>query len=275
MSLNRSAGFSLIELLSALVLTGLLGLVLTRAVVSIERAARAELAENALQLAFDTGLGFLAAELAEAGRGIDGNDLLRLGPDSLSYRAVRGQAVACRVDATSITLSPERLQLLRIPQAGRDSLLLFTGVDSRDSASDGWVSLPILSVGNSNCSGLSALHLLTLLDTTQHPLPLLPAFPPVRLFEVMQARIYPSLGAWWLGARSESGGEVIQPLAGPFISAGASFAYLDSLQAPTLSPSAVARIEVHLNGRRPGWPAIPGFRTDSAGLTLSPSNLLP
>ena len=87
MPLRSRAGLALMDLMVSLVLTGLLGIVLVRASLTAGRMARAELAANALQVAFDGGLGFLAAELAQTGRGADGEDLLRIAPDSLRWIA--------------------------------------------------------------------------------------------------------------------------------------------------------------------------------------------
>jgi prepilin-type N-terminal cleavage/methylation domain-containing protein len=274
MPVARRGGFTLIELLTALVLTGLIGLVLIRAITSLQRVARAGQEGAALQLAFDGGLGFLAADLAHAGRGSAGEDLVRIAPDSLSYRGIRGVGIACQVDPTGVVVPATRLQGVRAPQPGRDSLLLYAGIDSLQVARGGWLALPLLGVVSASCGGGPAIRLLTAIDTITTPLASLPVLPPVRIFEVMQARFYPSLGTWWLGARSESAGETIQPLAGPFESAGSPFGYRDSLQQPTLSPGAVEEIQVQLVGRWMGWPG-GASRMDSANHLLSERNLSP
>jgi hypothetical protein len=192
----------------------------------------------------------------------------------LSYRGIRGTGLACRVDASSVVVPLSRLRSIRAPQPGRDSLLLYAGVDSLQVAGDAWVALPLLGVGSATCAGEPAIRLVTVVDTSVTPLASLAALAPVRFFEVMEARLYPSLGSWWLGARSESGGEPIQPLAGPFISGSPPFAYLDSLQQPTLVTSAVERIQLDLVGRWPAW-SNGALRPDSARRSLFPRNLTP
>ena len=104
MPVARRAGFTLVEVLTSLVLSGLIGLVLVRATTSLQRVARAGEAGAALQLAFDGALGFLAADLSQAGRGSAGEDLVRVAPDSLTYRGIRGAGIACRVDATGVVV---------------------------------------------------------------------------------------------------------------------------------------------------------------------------
>jgi hypothetical protein len=44
----------------------------------------------------------------------------------------------------------------------------------------------------------------------------------------MQIKLYQSQGNYWLGARSVSAGEVIQPVLGPLDNNGLSFAFRDS-----------------------------------------------
>jgi len=272
---TRRAGFTLVEMLTALVLSGLIGLVLLRSTLNLQRMAEASQEGTTLQAAFDGGLGFLAVELAEVGRGSAGGDLLRVAPDSLSYRGVRGSGIACRIDPSAVVIPLDRLRSTRTPQPGRDSLLVFVGVDSVQVAGDAWLALPVLGVGGTTCGGVPALRLLTAIDTTATPLGSLARLAPVRLFESMQARLYPSLGAWWLGARSESAGETLQPLAGPFMAGGASFSFRDSLLQPTLVAGAVRSIEVELAGRWSGWTGGGTARPDSARRTLFPRNLAP
>jgi hypothetical protein len=275
MPLTRPGGFALMEMLTGLVLTGLLGLAFVQAALHLQRVARAERDGAALQIAFDGALGFLSSDVAEIGHGSTGDDLLRLAPDSMTYRAVRSASVACRVGATEVVVQLDRFDAARLPQPGRDSLLLFIAADSLSVASGRWTVLPLLGVGSASCGGRPGLRLATVIDTVAIPPASLPALPPVRTFEVMQARLYQSLGAWWLGARSESAGESIQPLAGPFDSVGTPFSYLDSLQQPTLIPAGVEAIQFRLSGTWSGWPGTGAGRPDSAAQRLTPRNLGP
>ena len=76
---------------------------------------------------------------------------------------------------------------------------------------------------------------------------------PVKLTEVMQARYYTSGGKSWLGLRSVSTGEAIQPLAGPLADStagvrGLTLRYLNGVDAPTSDPASVRAIEVALVG---------------------------
>jgi hypothetical protein len=76
---------------------------------------------------------------------------------------------------------------------------------------------------------------------------------PVRLFEVMELRYYRAEGKSWLGMRSVSRGEVIQPVVGPLADSSAALrgftlAYLDRSDAPTALMTEVRSILVALLG---------------------------
>ena len=201
-------GVTLAELLVALVLSGLVGALLARTGLAAERVARSHEERARLHAGFDAAAGFLHAELADLGPG----DLLQAAPESLRYRATRGLATACQVRADEVRLLRASLRADRMPQPG--------GPEGADTAA---LVLPITSVTNSTCGGAAALALGTLIDTLAYPLHALPPGIGLRLFEVMQARLYASLGSGWLGARSVSAGEVVQPLAGPFTLAASRF----------------------------------------------------
>jgi hypothetical protein len=65
----------------------------------------------------------------------------------------------------------------------------------------------------------------------------------------MELKAYQSDGQWWLGARSVSSAEAIQPMAGPLDEAdGFRLEYLDRNESPTADPKAVAGIRISLRG---------------------------
>ncbi len=266
MSVGSSGGFTLIEILIGLVLLSLVGGVVVRIGLGAERTVRLAKAEAHTELNFDTALDYLESELADAGTDGSGTDLIRLGQDSLTWRATRGVGLACQVAPTEVRLLRDRLAGPRQAQPGRDSLMLYVGADSHRADSVPWLVLPILGVSASTCSGLPALAIQTVLDTSQASPGWLPSLVPARVFEVMQVRLYSSLGAWWFGTRSVSAGEGIQPVAGPLVPGGLRFTFRDSTGQATAVPGLVRTISVLLRG------AVAG-RTDSATMILSPGNL--
>jgi hypothetical protein len=80
----------------------------------------------------------------------------------------------------------------------------------------------------------------------------------------MQLRLYLSLGQWWLGARSESAGEGVQPLAGPLEERGLELRYLDQRGGEVSEPGLVGRLQLMV---------APAGHRDSARLLMLPRNL--
>lgn len=179
-------GLSLVELLVGLTLLAVVGSLFVRTALGMSRALGRLQTRAAAQSTLDAGATWLAAELEEAGPG----DLLNPGSDTLRYRAVRLAGLACEVTSASLTLEVQRGATSRRIQPGRDSLFVFS-----DSL---WRPFPVGGVALGSCGSADSLV-------------------PARVVEVMQARRYLSGGLWWLGARSESAGEGLQPLAGPFM----------------------------------------------------------
>lgn len=256
------------EVLVGLVLLSIVGAALARLGLGAERAARATQAGAELERSFDTALDFLESDLADAGTDSTGTDLIRLGPDSLVWRATRGMGLACQVGADEVRLLQSQWAGPRLPQAGRDSLMLYAGPDSLTGGPARWLALPILAVTTGTCAGSPALVLRTLLDTILVPPSVLPSLAPARIYEIMQVRLYSSLGAWWFGARSVSAGEAIQPVAGPLAAGGLRFAFLDSAARVTTVPGLVRSISAVVAGSVAG-------RRDSSGSVFAPNNLTP
>jgi hypothetical protein len=252
-------------MLVALALFGSLGGVVTRALLLQHKATRTALDRAAVQQTLDQASVWLTSELSELGRDASGSDLRRIAPESLSYRAVRSTGFACLVAAGQVHMLESRLAAWRQPQPVRDSLLLFVGSDSVLGGEGRWVALPISGVSRSNCGGAPSLRLSTVFDTTRIP----PSGPavllPARTFEVMQIRFYQSGSAWWLGARSESAAEAIQPIAGPLGPSGLRFLYRDSTLLPVSDPAATVSLELRL--------AAGSTPEDSVYLPLFPRNL--
>jgi hypothetical protein len=65
---------------------------------------------------------------------------------------------------------------------------------------------------------------------------------PILLSEVMEIRGYESGGEWWIGVRSVSAGEVVQPAHGPIMANGLRIVGLDSAGAVTAIPARVSHL---------------------------------
>jgi type II secretory pathway pseudopilin PulG len=263
-SLTTRRGISLAELLAALALLGLVGTVMTQALLSYSRTVHAALEHEAARRTVEQATMWLTAELGDLGRDSGAADLYQIAAESITYRAPRSAGLGCVVAPDEVRLLLDRSRGWRQPQAGRDSMLLLA-VASLTGQADGWLALPITDASLSSCGGRPAIRLATRFPPGRSLLADSAWLYPIRVFEVMQAKLYRSQGEWWLGARSESAGEGVQPLAGPLTAAGLRFVYRDSLGGPAAQPRDVRQIELRV---RAG-----GSVVESATVTLRPRNL--
>ena len=186
-----------------------------------------------------------------AGLGISGgeSDLISIAPTGATYRAERGFGLLCQAAGAN------RLQLSRLtfaghrePQAGRDSVSVFVEGNPAATEDDLWVPAAITGVGVGRCAG-GENSSIELTVTPSAAFDGLPSGTPVRIHEVMELRLYRSEGRSWLGMRSVSSDESIQPLAGPLRETdGIRLDYLDAAGLPTGSRSEVRGIRFTLHG---------------------------
>jgi hypothetical protein len=263
-------GLGLLEALIALSLTGVVA-VLTW---SILQSAAFRLRDRSERMAMEHSLRVAAqatrAALEPLGRdSTAGADLASIGPDGFVARAARGSGVVCAADATSLSVraAPDWWSALRVPVAGRDSVMVGTVAEPAR-----WVAADLLGPpGGGTCpDGMRAL----ILPAALAPADLADIGPgsPIRVFEHMELRVYGSTGSDWLGERSVSSGGTIQPLAGPFTAAGLTFSFFSSgggaalpgtTQSATWTGSGVTERAGGIGVAR-----VPNARTDSAAGTV-------
>ena len=216
MSLSRSRGFTVLELVLALGLFAIVMAAVSRVFLAQKRlyrelGQRADLSDN-LRAAGDV----LASELW-ALDAADG-DLVAIGPDSIRIRAERAFSAVCGVPASPLRLRSDLTFGIRDIAVG-DSLLLYWSPDSA------WrtgvvTTTPVLT----SCPDSLAS--------------------PVRAFEVVTYRSYrASDGSYYIGVRDGGG---LQPIAGPLVPGGLLLTFFDSTGAPARVPRAVAAIRVRV-----------------------------
>jgi prepilin-type N-terminal cleavage/methylation domain-containing protein len=243
-------GFTLTETILAMVLLLMVSGSVYRMLLSTVRLTRSQAEHIALQSNVRGAAVVVGNELRElstaAGGSGTANDLLSLGPAAVSYRAMRGFGYACQALGPGLLrISRNGFFAYRDPQSGRDSALLYLrGMPT--PADSGWIAAGISAVtGSSTCGAGEPAILLTLPAT----IGLIPGGTPVRIYEPMELAAYQSDGQWWLGMRSLSSGEAIQPIFGPLAaSEGFHLAYSDAAQAATVTPGLVKSITVTIRG---------------------------
>lgn len=198
-------------------------------------------------------------DLAEFGTGSGASSDVLIGQvGRIRYRAMRGLGFTCLAPtADQVHVHAATWMALRQPAAGIDSVALFVEGDPSLVDDDRWVRAGVTSVSPGVCAdGTPAIAL-----ATSWELPTAGAAAaarmavggPVRVFEIMELQYYPQEGRWWLGLRSVSRGEVIQPLIGPLADSGAgrrglTLDYLDQNDIATGVMADVRTITVGLLG---------------------------
>jgi hypothetical protein len=183
------------------------------------------------------------------------NDVLSTAPDAMIYRAMRGTGFTCQPGGeTDVRISRSSFSGHREPQAGRDSAWLYlVAAPETDPA---WIPAAITSVSTAvPCPGVAGEGI-TLTVSPIAGLAGAPSGTPVRFYEIMELRLYQSEGRSWLGTRSISSGESIQPLFGPLTKPdGFRLAYRDASGGPANNPEAIKTIEVTVRGTGDGIPS--------------------
>jgi prepilin-type N-terminal cleavage/methylation domain-containing protein len=256
---NRT-GYTLIELMVALVVLLIVTGSLYKLLVSTQRLSRAQAERVDLQSNVRTASLVIPAELRELntviGGGVDQNDIFNtnMTATSVRYRAMRGIGFICQAPAVGggeIRILKSTWSGLRAPAVPRDSAYVFYDNDDTKSTDDTWLPVRIIAVDpNSDCGGNAAYKLT--ISPTVGVLPSIPVLTPVRLYEVMELSLYTSGGQSWLGAQSISGLELApQPLLGPLAAAagdGLKLVYLDNANAPTAVPANVKSVQLTVTG---------------------------
>jgi len=253
--MSRPRGFTLIELMIALLLMTLVGTVIFKLLNSTQRVSTAQTERMMLQSSIRTGALVVPAELRELSTSAGGQtDLIQIAADSLTYRAARGVGFTCAVTATQIKILNSTalpFNALRGIAPGRDSLLLYVERDPDTAADDAWVRLPISSVATTTCGSEPAIAVNTpnfINSLPDSQLVSVVVGGPVRTFEVMRLKSYASGGQQWVGAASLSGGDAVQPILGPITPAGFRLDYLTGDGTVTTVPAAVRVIRIQVIG---------------------------
>ena len=244
MPLRGRAGFSLVELMVALVVGGVL-LALTFELVEQMLWIQRSRGERAgLAAGLRAGATLVERELEGLGRdSVAGADLLAAGAGRARFRAQRGLWRVCEVRPDSLIVDADSALRwsARLPATGRDSLLLYLPGDS-SAAWNAWVPLPVLAAPvAASCPGGGPGYLLvTALDSAALGRYRVPPATVARQFETVELRAYRSAGQWMLGLELLSAGASVQPFAGPLQANGFDVMPLDSAGGATGPGSAVA-----------------------------------
>jgi len=254
-------GFTLVELLVALVLLGIVSAGIYRVLVNNQRIYQAQTQRIDMQQNIRAATTILPAELRELDAA-DG-DLIAMTPTSLTLRAPRQLGIVCGVPLIGPPVAGVAAvtMLIRTPtygtrdfNAASDQLLVYYEGNQGAINDDGWVRGPIgQDLGNGTCAGDNrpARRLVgsLIFGVNQFAVTgMIPNGAPVRGFEVVTYSLYQAAdGRWYLGYQGSQPGESRQPLIGPLRDAnGVRFDYFNTAGGVAAAPAQVAQVRITL-----------------------------
>jgi len=286
MPLLARRGFTLIELMVALVLMGLVSTAVYKVLVSNQRLYLAQTQQIDLQQNIRAAATILPAEFRELDAA-DG-DITGMGPDSIRMRAMRQLAFVCNTPALGggigqldLTIRATPMYGNRLSFAAGDSLLVYWEGDPSKRSDDIWLPAQVQSIlatgAVCNDSGPTLNQGFSLRmqpnwinNAALNVANAITRGAPVRGYDKVVYRTYQAAdGNWYLGQRNPAQGGTIQPVIGPLIGAnGVTFSYYDSIGAVTNLPTQVAQIEIVLRARtaspiRSGGAGVQAYKVDS------------
>ena len=262
-------GFTLIELMIALVVGAIVLGSIYRVLQNNQRFYRSE----SQVLDVEQGMRAVAQLLPSELREVDATagDILAMGPDSVTLRALRNTFFICATPA----LNPGKIVVrndltfgYRAVDPTRDRALVFRDGNPDRAADDSWQDYGITNyqAGVGACTdGSGTGSTLNLSGTFSGMTALDSNFTvgsPVRTYELVTYRLYvDTAGVGWLGVEKYVSGAwtAVQPVAGPLkATGGIALTYYDSSGAVTAVPTSVARVQLTVRGMSEAPIMIPG-----------------
>lgn len=271
-------GFTLIELMVALVLLGIVTTGIYKVLVNNQRIYMAQTQQIDLQQNIRAAVAILPAELREmsAAEG----DITAMGPDSITFRAMRKIGFICApapqlgggVGNITVLVRQNPAFGRNLPFQDNDSALVYWEGNPTDRNDDQWLAARVTQASAGNCVDNNATPpawALTMspawlgaVDANGRPIyniaGTITAGSPVRGFSNVTYKLYRSSSdtSWYLGMRNnEKSNPSLNPIVGPLSGpAGLEFDYFDVNDARITDFSdagrrRVAQIEIHVRAR--------------------------
>ena len=244
----KRRGFTLIELMIGIVLLGIVGMVVARVMASMLRVTTAQIQIAGAQGTARTGALAVPQEFREIGFdtipsavGSTSSDLVSIASNRITFRAMRGLGMTCKMTADQFTVTEIWIRLpvfgMRELPAETDSVWLFVENDINQGLDDQWVPLEVTARDESASCGADKAIKLTFNAPKKYPDVLAPNIVasnvpiggPVRWYEVMEyGPVVDANGRTYLGARSLNQGGALQAMLGPLSdSTGFALTYYD------------------------------------------------
>jgi len=268
MSLLGRRGYSIIELLIALVLLSMVSAAIYKVLVNNQRLYLAQTQTIDLNQNMRAAVAILPAEFRELDAA-DG-DIQAMTATSITIRAMRQLAFVCLTPPLGGGIGQLTLTVRKVPMYGtrqtfsaNDSLLIYWEGNPLTRADDQWLLGQIKTVvpgpvcTQDTLAAVNQGYTLTLQPQWINNAALnvanaITRGAPVRGFDNVTYSVYqsPTDNNWYLGQTNNSAGGSIQPIIGPLIGAnGVTFSYYDSIGTVTGAPTSVAQIQILLRAR--------------------------
>ena len=255
---KQTRGFTLIEILMALVIFSTVAMVLTRLLITSQRTTTAQAVRASLQSNLRVGSMVVPNELRMLNQA-DSTDILDVSDTSITYRAMRGYYVLCEVPTSATSIKVIRV----LPSAYsfdyrapvvNDGAFLFWEGDTLKISDDKWVHVAVSATAASTCNWPPPAT--GTVSTTSLTLTLNPGIPtgtyalssfitgaPLRTYEITKLTLMTSGGQNWLGMCTGAAGCTPEPVVGPLASTNGFkiLAYNDVGTAVTLNGATYAQ----------------------------------
>jgi prepilin-type N-terminal cleavage/methylation domain-containing protein len=250
-------GFTLVELLVALVLLSIVSAAIYKVLVSNDRVYTAQMQRMELSQNIRAAATILPADF----RTLDASDsdITAMSATSITIRAIRQLAIVCDTPALGGLLAGLTFHVRKDPlygprmfAAGSDSLLMYYEGDNGTRFDDGWTPAFLVSYIADNCTdgkpGYKFVVNANMLTGQVNAKGSIPYGAPVLGFETVTYKLYKPVGdtSWYIGYQNASG---TQPLIGPVLANGLTLAYYDNTNTVTADRTQVAIIEVRVRAR--------------------------
>jgi len=265
--MSTRRGFTLVEVLLAMVMLALIGAALTRVLVNSMRVSSGQMVQADMQSNVRTGGLVMPLELREVGydsnitTGVVTSDVEQINATYVQFRAGRGFSSTCGTPSLTEWRIRKPAYGMRAP-AVTDGFMLYVENDPNTGTDDQWIPLVVTAVeANGLCdAGPDSAYILTTGTPQVSPavnLTLANVFVggPIRFYEVMRFGSYVDAdGLTYVGARSISAGEATyRAVAGPIApGTGLNLLYYDrnasALNPAVAQPVSVRAIEVQITG---------------------------
>jgi len=262
---TKGSGFTLVELLVVMVLTGIVLTSVYQLLIGFGRQYTKQREQMDVHESLRAAATLLAWEFRQASAA-DG-DLYSINANSVVLRSVEGTGVVC---ARNPVQPRYGLWATRgnIQATGDDSILVYSAGD------EGWKRVKIQQTGAPANLGVGVCgwpgggvpdNAIELLVNSPADTAGIKIGGPFRVFRRVEYGLYQQDDRWWLG-RKVGAAVSYDKLTGPLLSQGSGglvFQYYDASGSPTTDPTKVKVVEFILRGESFGQPGGGGFQRDS------------